>query len=366
MIVDEMDLVSQLKEAAPLRSEAYERARMTLRSAMTEAEPAQVHEMAPVPGAAPMRRKSSSRTRNHRLGFLGKVGIGAGIGALAAAAAIVIVAPSTPQPGAPVGSTSQGPTGNIKLVSLATDIKASDGSLSGDASLVVNAQTVNGRSPYVTYSLYTDSGEYYVTDTQSALPAAIAGHDNLAEDVNAREVAAARFAATGDLDAARKQMVNATPNPFGLGLSPAEQKAAWDKALAEEARILKQKGVTTPPKRPTGKALQDLINNRVWIFSVDALSRGAANPKIRAGVLRLISTIPDVTVKDSTTGGQPTLTLTAGPALFGGSDVQVLTIDAKTGMPIRSEVGALGKKPSSVTTYKASRVTVADVKAGKS
>ncbi|GAA4571551.1 hypothetical protein [Planotetraspora kaengkrachanensis] len=365
MIVDEMDLVSQLKSAAPLRPETYERARMTLRGAMAESEPAQVQEMAPVTAAAPKRRGRLAGGRNRRLGMLSKVTIGAGIGALAAAAAIVVVAPSAPQPAAPAGSTSQAPTGNIKLVSLVTEIKASEGSLSGDASLVVNTQTIAGRSPYVLYSLYTDSGEYYVTDTQSALPGAIAGHDNLAEDVNAREVAAARAAATGDLDAARKQMINATPNPFGLGLSPAEQKAAWDKALAEEARILKQKGVTTPPKQPTGKDLQNLINNHLWINSVDALARGAANPKIRAGVLRLISTIPAVTVKDSTTDGKPTLTLTAGRALFQGSDVQVLTIDAKTGMPIRSEVGAPGKKASSVTTFESSRVTVADVKAGK-
>ncbi|GAA4596271.1 hypothetical protein GCM10023194_68040 [Planotetraspora phitsanulokensis] len=363
--MDEMDLVSQLKEAAPLRPEAYERARMTLRGAMTESGPAPVQEMAPVLDAAPARRKRLSGPRNRRVGILGKITIGAGIGALAAATAIVLVAPSTPRPAAPTGSTSQAPAANIKLVSLATDINASDGSLSGDASLVVNTQAIVGRSPYVTYSLYTDSGEYYVTDTQNALPGAIAGHDNLAEDVNAREVAAARYAATGNLDTARKQMINATPNPFGLGLSPAEQKAAWDKALAEEARILQQKGVKTPPKRPTGKALQGLINNHLWTNAVDALARGAANPKIRAGVLRLISTIPDVTVKDSTTGGQPTLTLTAGSALFQGSAEQVLTINAKTGMPIRSAVGAPGKKPDSVTTFKASRVSVADVKAGK-
>ncbi|GII57475.1 hypothetical protein Pth03_58640 [Planotetraspora thailandica] len=356
--MDEMDLVSQLKDVAPLRPEAYERARATLRGAMAEAEPARVQELAPVRG----KRSSWARNRRRTLG----AGIGAGLLALAAGTAVVLVAPSTHQSVAPTAaSASQAPGGNIKLVSLVTDIKASDGSLPGDASLVVNTQTITGRTPYVTYSLYTDSGEYYVTDTQNALPGAIAGRDNLAEDVNAREVAAARFAATGDLDAARKQMINATPNPFGLGLSPAEQKAAWDKALAEEAKILKQKGVTTPPKRPTGKALEGLINNHLWINSVDALARGAANPEIRAGVLRLISTIPDVTVKDSTTGGQPTLTLTAGSALFQGSAEQVLTISAKTGMPVSSAVGAPGKKADSVTTFKVSRVTVADVKAGK-
>ncbi|MFC6080154.1 hypothetical protein [Sphaerisporangium aureirubrum] len=309
------------------------------------------------------------------MGILGKAGIGVGIGAVAAAAAIGVVAPSTSRPAPPAGAASQAPAAqapaaqapaaDIKLVSLVTDIKASDDPLTGDASLVVRNQTIDSRPPDVTYNLYTDSGEYYVTDTESALPAAIAGHDNLAEDVNAREVAAARYAATGDLGTARKQMVNATPNPFGLGLSPAEQKEAWEKAMAKDQHIFREKGIT-PPKQPTGKALRNLIDNHLWINSVDALARGAANPEIRAGVLNLLSTIPEVTVKDSTTGGRPTLTLTAGAALFGGSAEEVLTIDAKTGMPIRSEVGAPGRKPSSVTTFEVSRVTLADVEAGKS
>ncbi|MDH2426911.1 hypothetical protein [Sphaerisporangium sp. TRM90804] len=370
MIVDEMDLVSQLKNAAPLRPEAYERARTTLRAAMAEAGPARV------PETAPAREARFTWARDRRLGVLGKAGIVAGIGALAAATTFVLVTPSTPGSTAPAGPASLAQTaaspagtadikGDIKLVALVTDIKASDEPLPGDASLVKQVQTIDGRSPYVTYNLYTDGGEYYVTDTEGALPEAIAGGDNLAEDVNARQVAAALFAATGDLDAARKQMVNATPNAFGLGLSPDEQKAAWDEAMAKQERILREKGVATPPKQPTGKDLENLVNNHLWTNSVDALARGAANPKIRAGVLRLLSTIPEVTVEDSTTGGQPTLTLTAGPALFLGSGDQVLTIDARTGMPIRSVVGAQGA-PSSVTTFKVSRVTLADIEAGGS
>ncbi|MET8141548.1 hypothetical protein ABZU32_14670 [Sphaerisporangium sp. NPDC005288] len=369
MIMDEMDLVGQLKNAAPLRSEAYERARTALRGAMAESEAARASEIAPVPEAAPMRTERSSWARDRRLGILGKVAIGAGIGAVAATAAIVVVAPSAPRPAAPAWATSQAPAAqapaaDIKLVSLVTEIKASDDSLQGDASLVVRTQTIDSRPPDVTYNLYTDNGDYYVTDTESALPAAISGHDNLAEDVNAREVEAARYAATGDLDTARKQMVNAMPNAFGLGLSPAEQEKAWEKAMAKDRSIYQQKGIA-PPKRPTGKALQNLIDNHLWTGSVDALARGAANPEIRAGVLKLISTIPEVTVKDSTTGGRPTLTLTAGPALFGGSDEQVLTIDARTGMPIRSEVGAPGRKPSSVSVFEVSRVTLADIAAGR-
>jgi hypothetical protein len=177
-------------------------------------------------------------------------------------------------------------------------------------------------------------------------------------------VAAARYAETGDLTAARKRMVDATTNPFGLGLSPAAQKAVWDKAVAANRRIYQEKGIPVP-KRPAGQALQDDINNYVWNNSVDALTEGAGNPRVRAGVLRLLATIPEVTVASSVTGGRPTLTLTAGSALFGGGSPQVLTVDAKTGMPLKSVMDARGNELSSVTSYQVSRVTLAGIESGR-
>ncbi|GAA5177237.1 hypothetical protein GCM10023322_01490 [Rugosimonospora acidiphila] len=380
-MVDEMDLLSQVKDVAPLRTEAYERARTSLRAVMAESVTALVPE---APGAAPARKERFSWARNLRgsLGILGKAGIGAGITVAAAGVAVVVVATSTPHSASTshvaasagaAGSAAKAPAVGSRLVTLAADVKASGGSLSGDASLVIRTQTADGRKPDVTYNLYTDSGDLYVTDTQRALSSAIAHHANLAEPQNAKEVAAARYAATtGDLAKAREQMVNAIPNAWGLGVSPAEAQQEWDKAMAKLQPKLKANGITSPLPRPTGKALQDDINNYVWTNSVDALSWGAANPEVRAGVLSLISTIPDVTVADSTTGGQPTLTLTAGPALFQGAGEEVLTINAKTGMPISAVMQlAPGQKPSSGTippssdTFKVSRVTLSDVQAGK-
>ena len=127
---------------------------------------------------------------------------------------------------------------------------------------------------------------------------------------------------------------------------------------------MREKGIKTPLKMPTGKALQDDIDNNLWTASTIALSWGAGDPEIREGVLRLLSTIPEVTVADSTTGGQPTLTITAGPAVFGGDGEQVLTINARTGMPISSVVTGRGM-PTSVETFRVSRVTLADIEAGK-
>jgi hypothetical protein len=65
------------------------------------------------------------------------------------------------------------------------------------------------------------------------------------------------------------------------------------------------------------------------------------------------------------TDGQRTLTLTAGTALFGGLTQQVLTINARTGIPVSSVSGVPGQKPSSIVTFRVSRVTVAAIAAGR-
>lgn len=361
--MEDLDLVRQLKDVPPLRPEAYERARATLGTAIIESGT----ERAPVPSSASGWRNRFSRRRTPRVGVLGKVGIGVA-GAVAAALAVVAIDPSTVQTPAPDGSTSAAPAVDSRLVTLAADVKASGGSLPGDASLVVRNTTAPDGSPYVTYNLYTDKGEVYVTETGRALAGAIARGDNLADPTDSRVMAAAREAASGDLGKAKEHMVNATPNSWGLGLSPAEAQKVWDKAQAELLPLLQQKGVANPQPRPrpTGKALEDGINNALWTNSLNALTKGAANPEVRAGVLRLISTIPDVAVTKSTAGGQPSLVLTAGSALFGGHGEHVLTVNAETGLPIRSEgKAAPGEKQPPVATYKSSRVTVADIVAGK-
>jgi hypothetical protein len=164
-------------------------------------------------------------------------------------------------------------------------------------------------------------------------------------------VAAALYAVNGDLATARERMVNATPNPFGLGASAPSGQDARKEVAAVQARLrhlgIRRKG---PAKPPTGADLREDIDNYVWNNCVDALTEGAGNPQVRVGVLRLLSTVPEVTVGSSTTGGRPTLTLTAGTALFAGVTQQVLAIDAKTGVPVSSVSGIRGQQPSSVVT----------------
>jgi hypothetical protein len=387
MIVDEMDLLGQLKQVAPLPDEAFERARMTLGAAMAvsgaDSGPASV------PGSGPARGRRGPRRRT--VITRARIGIGIGIGA-AAAAAVALVVTSTSPPAATAGgqpaasrsasasvsapasasaSASAKPSAgspsaalvlNSRLLTVADVIKSHQGPLPGNASLVIRTQT-NGASPEVNYELYTDSGDYYWGMTSAALAAAVASGDNRSGGLDAREVAAARYAANGDLTTARVQMINATPNPFGLGDTPAQKKALAKKLAAENA-VLRREGikVSGPDK---GQALQEDYDNYIWNNSLDALTDGGGNPQVRIGVLRLLATVPWVTVENSTAGGQPTLTLTAGTALFDGTGDQVLTIDASTGIPISSESGVPGQAPTSTTTFRVSRVTLADVAAGK-
>jgi hypothetical protein len=259
-------------------------------------------------------------------------------------------------------AASRAPAVKSKLMSLAALIKARSGPLPGNASLVIEKQVIGGRLMQVGYGLYTDSGDLYSGDDKQTLVAAVAHHSNLADFTNAREIAAARYAAAGDLVTARVRMVNALPNDFFLSF--AARKKIWEKGAAARRALMREKGIKTPLKMPTGKALQDDIDNSLWTASTIALSWGAGDPEIREGVLRLVSTIPEVTVADSTTGGQPTLTITAGPAVFGGDGEQVLTISARTGIPVSSVVTGRGMR-TSVETFQISRVTLAGIEAGK-
>jgi hypothetical protein len=293
---------------------------------------------------------------------------GAAVGTAAGVIAVIPGHSSAPRSAAPTGAASQTPAVNSPLVSLAAlIIKDSSGKLPGNASLIIRTQIQRGIPAEVSYNLYTDSGAFYGGGDKSSLMEAVAQHQNSADGIQAREVAAARYAVTGNLTTAREQMVNASPNDLGLGLSPAARQKIWEKARAGALQILKEKHakLSFPVNAPTGKALQADEDNSVWNNGVDALSAGAGSPQVRAGVLRLLSTVSGVTVADSTANGQRTLTLTAGPEVFGGGAEEVLTVNAQTGMPISAYFPAEGKVPADVQTFKVVRVTMADIEAGK-
>jgi hypothetical protein len=145
-----------------------------------------------------------------------------------------------------------------------------------------------------------------------------------------------------------------------VGLDPVAQKAEWDKQQAAAQVIIKQKGGNVKAKPYSPQAVQRHFDNALWTYSTQALSAGDGNTQVRAGVLRLLSTISAVGVKDSATNGKATLTITAGPEVFGGEGGEVLTIDAKTGMLVK-DVSTVPGIPQATTTYQSSRVTTADL-----
>ena len=70
-----------------------------------------------------------------------------------------------------------------------------------------------------------------------------------------------------------------------------------------------------------------------------------------------------------TLGQAETATLVVGdvtPSLNGnGTSEAAMTLNASTGVPLEYTDGAVGMTPDSTTTYQVSRVTVADILAGK-
>jgi hypothetical protein len=373
-MTDEMDLISELKGAEPLRPEAYQQARAVLRAAM--AEPGTVRVLGATStegttmGTTPVQDKgfTSAAQRRRKIGTAGRVGIGAGVGVAAAAAiALVITSSSTggavpavvKAPAAASAGTAAGtaPAAGSPLVTLAAQIKA-DTQATGDAWLVISTPVDGTKTMQVIYALYTDSGAIYTGDSVNGLKYAIAHHqDQMSSGGYAPLVKAAILAAASSPAQGRTTMLKAAGDPL-VGLSPAAQKTVWDKEQAAAQVIIKEKGGTAKPQPYSSRAVQRHFDNSLWAFSTEALSAGDGDPLVRQGVLRLLSTISGVSVAPSTTNGKATLTITAGPEVFNGDGSEVLTIDAKTGMLVK-DVSYTPGIPTAYTTYQSSRVTTA-------
>jgi hypothetical protein len=212
----------------------------------------------------------------------------------------------------------------------------------GNATLVIRSQAYPGKAPIVGADLYTDRGEYFFAHDKSGLGAQIAAGNNQADGLFAREVAAAKDAAiTNDIDVARARMADA-PDP-AKPITPGE--------------------TTVPKLKVGGGGVVSRFDNYLWGDSLDALQAGAGNPQVRAGVLRLLATMNDVTVARTTTDGQATLTLTAGGAVFGGGYQEQMIINAGTGVPV-SFIGGDPSRPSVTVTYDVERVATGDLTQG--
>ncbi|HEX8870903.1 MAG TPA: hypothetical protein VF821_34885 [Lentzea sp.] len=329
--------------------EAYDRARTALRTAMAE----------PVTTAVRPKRWFSWPRASI-----------AAVGAAAVAAAVVMGTTGGNVPAVPSPRAAAPPVVESPLVKLASEVKAS-AALPGDASLVIGTKMAPDNSPYVYYTVYSDKGQIFKGDSATTLAASVAQNDDDAQPYDAKVMAAARMAANGDVEKARIAMLTASGNALGIGLSPAEADKAWGEARAEMEKTFREAGkkVPDPKPRPTGAELESLISNHLWSSTTYALFVGAANAEVRAGVLKLLATIKEVTVGETTVDGQRALTITTAADILGGDASAVLTLNADNGLPIRDEVFPAKNSPTpskyAVVTYKSSRVTLADVAAGR-
>jgi hypothetical protein len=322
------------------------------------------------PDVSAIDRRARQARRRHRIA---RAGIGAGVAGVAAVAAVGVASsfPSAPagtaqaggaHPAARAGGAHPAKTGasasstgsadtQRPLVKLAA-ILVAEPRATGDATLVERETGAPGQASINVWDLYADDGRYFFAQTEAGLPAQVKENNNQGDGIFGREVDAATYAVTGDLDTAALKMAwaaNTTPVP------------AWLSAQVNEMSL---------------GGLQ--IDNYVWEGCEDALVVGSGNPQVRAGVLRLVSALPGISVTRGTADGQPTLTLTAGAAELGNAGTgnanpkadtgsayqEAITINADTGIPLGFAGGPAGHAAVTIT-YVVTRVDLADVAAGK-
>jgi len=312
-----------------------------------------------IPDASAIAHRARQARRRHRIV---RAGAGAGVVAAAVAVGVVSAIPSAPAgtaqaggahpskvrpPASQAGSTGTKPT----LMTLAADV-AAEPRPTGDATLVERETTLAGKATVKVWDLYTDDGRYFFSQAKAGLPAQVQADNNQGDGMFGREVAAAIYAVTGNLDTAALKMAwaaDTTPVP------------GW---LSAQVKNISAGGLQ--------------IDNYVWESSEDALIAGSGNPQVRAGVLRLVSALPGISMTRGTVDGQPTLTLTAGAAELGLSGTskanpkvatgapyqEAITINADTGVPLKL-VGGTADQADTTVTYVVTRVNLADIAAGK-
>ena len=292
-------------------------------------------------------------------------GIGAGVVAVAAGAAVGVAStvPSAPTPTAQASgvhpastgasASTARPGGTEPLAKLAAYV-AAERRPAGDATLVERKTGAPGSQASINvWDLYADNGQYFFSRTEAGLPVKVRKGDVEGEGIFGREVAAATYAVTGNLHTAALKMAwapDTTPVP------------SWLRAQVKDMKAGTQ------------------IDNYVWENCQDALVAGAGNPQVRAGVLRLVSLLPGITVTRGSLDGQPTLTLTAGAAELGNemgkpdkanpkgrpgaAYSEAITVNADTGVPLQGTGGVSGKV-TGIVKYVVTRVKLSDIAAGR-
>ena len=344
-MVDEMNLLKNLRDTEPVRPHAFEDARAVLRAAMAV-------EGAPETKTASRRRARWSMRRT--------VGVSAtALVAAAAAAALVVTSASTPDK-PPAKAAAAAAAANPILARLAADITPLQAKVPGNATLELRNQSPTSTALAGNgIGLYTDDGTYYWGNDKKALRRAVTRKDG-GDDIFKRDIAVALYAVKGDVATARARMAVSNIAPGTKSDPKAAERAKVEKLKA----IAKDQGKKyVPPAPPTPQQQKEITDNHIWSNAIDALIAAPENPQVRAGVLRIMATMPKVKVTKTTTAGQPTLKLVDSWPI-GGKLAETLVIDARRGRPVALSSSGSGIA-ASTTYYHTSRVTIAAIEAGK-
>jgi hypothetical protein len=290
------------------------------------------------PAVAPPQRGGGGRRRRPRALF-------ATVAAVFAIAIVVVAGalPSGDGPAKRLGAPAVAEA--APLVKLARQIQQLPAP-TGDATLVLRSHDFPEAKDFTGADLYLDDGRYYYGTTLAQLKA-VGKADDLGEGVPKQEREAAIAAVGLAPDAARERMLAAT---WPGNHKPAESETS-PANLAKRAAIIKLKQPKGPIPAPASQLTID--NNRIWMASVDSLIAGAGNKDVRAGVMKLLSTINAV-VNDRGA------TLEITDTDFSDHYQETLTVDAKTGV-IQEMVGqTAGQRPDVTVTYDIKRVDAKD------
>jgi hypothetical protein len=276
---------------------------------------------------------------------------------VAAAAGVTVVVVAALAVGGGWFATSTPEAGATPLLALAAQVKRSTPP-TGDATLVERHQAYPDGRATDGFDLYLDDGSYYYSDTRAGLPGVIAAPPDPLNDRGwiTRDKAAALAALQLPIDEARHGMSIANLDPSAPPVATPAAIAEAKKIIAEKRLAAGTTGTTLPPSTP-----EQLENGSIWSNSMDALTAGAGQPKVRAGVLRLLATIPTVSVDSTVTQGQPTLQLRQ---TFPDGYVEQLVVDADTGLPVQLTGGYPGKTPGVIVTYGVTRLDAASLTQG--
>jgi hypothetical protein len=343
-MVDEMDLLSGLKAARSVRPDAYEEARGVLRAAIG------IQESMNAPASAPRHRSHWGRGR--LMGFTA-------VGLAAVAASVTLVVTSTPAPAAKTTAAA----GNPLLTRLAADITAKTAPLPGNATLEIRNRLANSAKVQTNgIDLYTDGGAYFWGNDASELSKTVAEKEPADGGEFKQAITAALIAAKGDVAAARVKMAVANyPGGVAPAAPPAPTKAEIEKIKAVDKA---QGKPYTAPKPLTAAQKKEQTDNFIWMNATGALTAAPENAQVRAGVLKILATMPNVEVTHTVTAGQATLTMTDSWPTLDPGYLESWVINASDGFPV-AQSGHGGGSPSQTTYYHVSRVTLAQVAVGK-